>query len=256
VTRCKLPLILAVATLVAGCHLFGEDKPAIDRWGGLMGEQRYQWDAEPGIDVATGAAVPVRAYIESRMLAQAMGSLDYVYPGFSRAVPPTDDPNLQPNTNHPRDDALIGNSRYHVLSLNRTGATVRAIVCNYDYAVAAEQGDNKYESVAEGRSEPQGIDALRITLSAPAEPSTLPPQAGPSPAPGDDVFGDWRITAFEFPTKPYFRAQWPTYGADVAKCVEKAPDSPERRAFLINGNHPRSDFPTSPPSPGWPEKKD
>jgi hypothetical protein len=26
-----------------------------------------------------------------------------------------------------------------------------------------------------------------------------------------------------------------------------------RRAFLTNGEHPRSDFPTSPPNPGWPE---
>ncbi|MDT5112086.1 MAG: hypothetical protein QOE20_3976 [Mycobacterium sp.] len=255
-TRCKLPLILAVSTLVAGCHLFGDDQAAIDRWGGLLSDLRYQWDAEPGIDVTTGAAIPVRAYIESRILAQSTGNLDYAYPGFTRAVPSDGDPNLRPNVNHPRDDALIGNSRYHILSLNRTGATVTATVCNYYYTLASEQDDDKYESAAAGRSEPQGVDALRITLSAPPEPSPLPPQVGPSPAPSADVFGDWRITEFEFPTKPGFASQWPNYDADEAKCVENAPDSPERRTFLVSGEHPRSDFPTSPPSPGWPEKKD
>jgi hypothetical protein len=253
-----LTCIAAASLLLAGCHLFSGNQPSIDRWGGLLSDLRYQWDAEPAIDVATGAAVPVRAYIESRMLAQSMGSLDYTYPGFARAVPSDGDPNLRPNVNHPSNRALVGNSRYHILSLNRTGGSVTATVCNYLFAVASEQDNGKFESVAaRWDKEPKGVDAMRITLTAPAdESSPLPPQTGTSPAPGDDVFGDWRIAGFEFATNPGFASQWPTYDVDVAKCIDKAPDSPERRAYLLSGEHPRSDFPTSPPSPGWPEKTD
>jgi hypothetical protein len=38
----------------------------------------------------------------------------------------------------------------------------------------------------------QGIDTLRVRLTAPS--NELPPQAGPAPAPAVDVFGDWKIT--------------------------------------------------------------
>lgn len=239
--------------VLAGCQLFGDDKPAIERWSGVLAEMRYQWDAEPGIDVDMGAAVPVRAYLESRELAESMGNLDFAYPGFTRAVPSGPDPNLRPNVGYPPSKPYVGNMRYHLLALHRTGDAVTATVCKYGYTVASEDGNGKFRSVSAGRSEPKGIDAERITLAAPiSEPSPLPPQAGPLPAPSDDVFGDWRITEFLFATKPGFASQWPTYDADLAKCVEKAPDSPERRAYLVDGAHPRSDFPTSPPSPGWP----
>ena len=248
--------------MLAGCHLFNHREPAIQRWSGLLGDLRYQWDAEPGIDVLTGAAVPVRAYVESTMLAQSMGNLDYVYPGFTHAVPP-DPPDagwgLRPNVNHTLDTALVGNAQFHILSLTRTADVVTATVCNYDYSVAHQVGDNKdngkFESIARGSgSQPKGIRAERITLTAPnLESSPLPPQAGPSPAPSDDVFGNWRITGYLFSSsQPGFNSQWPTYDADRAKCVDKAPDPPERRAFLTDGEHPLSDFPTSPASPGWP----
>jgi hypothetical protein len=263
--RCRLvaPIVVA-STLLAGCHLFDNREPAIQRWGGLLSDLRYQWDAEPGIDVLTGAAVPVRAYIESRWLAGSMGNLDHAYPGFTRAVPP-DPPNagwgLRPNVNHKLDTALIGNAQYHILSLTRSADVVTATVCSYDYAVARQADDGKdadnFESVARRLEwRPKGIYAERVTLAAPGdESSSMPPQAGPSPAPSDDVFGNWRITGYLFSTsQPGFSSQWPTFDAELAKCVEKAPDPPERRAFLTDGNHPRSDFPTSPPSPGWPAK--
>jgi hypothetical protein len=254
--------VVVASTVLAGCHLFGDRQPSIQRWSGLLSDLRYQWDGEPGIDILTGAAVPVRAYIESRLLAGFMGSLDYAYPGFSKAVPP-DPPDagwgLRPNINHALDTALVGNSKYHILSLSRSADTVTATVCNYDYAVAHNAEDSKdgdkFESVARGSGrQPKGISVARLTLAAPKdESSPLPPQAGPSPSPSVDVFGDWRITGYLFSTsQPEFNTQWPTFDADLAKCVERAPDPPERRAFLTEGEHPRSDFPTSPASPGWP----
>jgi hypothetical protein len=249
-TRVAAALIASMT--MAGCHVFDSDEKKIDRWGGILSDLRYQWDAQPGIDVTTGAAVPVRAYIESRVLATAMGDLEFAYPGFAEAVAPDGDPNLRPNINHPRQDPLVGNSRYHFLSMDRTGATVIATLCSYDYTVAEEDG-GQYRSVAAGTNQPQGIDAVRVTLRAPADgSSTLPPQSGPSPAPSDNVFGGWRITDYEFSTRDGFRTRWPAYDEVVAKCVDSAPDPPDRREALVNGEHPRSDFPTSPPAPGWP----
>jgi hypothetical protein len=60
--------------LLTGCHLFNDDEPSIDRSSGPLSEQRYQWTASPGIDLVTGPAVPIRAYMESRMDAQTMGA--------------------------------------------------------------------------------------------------------------------------------------------------------------------------------------
>jgi hypothetical protein len=51
-----------------------------------------------------------------------------------------------------------------------------------------------------------------------------------------------------------FAEAWPTYEADKAACVENAPDPAPVRAAIIDGTHPRSEFPTSPASPGWPER--
>jgi hypothetical protein len=196
-------------------------------------------------------------------LAGSMGNLDYAYPGFTRAVPP-DDPDdgawdIRPNINHALDTALIGNSKYHILSLSRSADTVTATVCKYDYSVAHQakdsKDDDKFESVARRSGwQPKGIFVERVMLAAPKDGSSpLPPQAGPSAAPSDDVFGNWRITGYLFSTsQPGFKSQWPTFDSDLAKCVDKAPDPPERRAFLTDGEHPRTDFPTSPPQPGWP----
>jgi hypothetical protein len=255
----KLLVISVVASpALAGCHLLDNRQPSIQRWADLLSDLRYQWDGEPGIEVLTGPAVPVRAYIESWMLAQSMGNLDYAYPGFTHAVP-TDPPDggwsLRPNVNHTLSNAVIGNARYHILSMNRSADIVTATVCNYDYSVAKQLDNGQFQSVARDFDrQPKGIRTERVSVAVPSEQSSsLPPQAGPSPAPSNDVFGNWRVTAHLFLTsQPGFKSQWPTFDADLAKCVDKAPDPPERRAFLTDGEHPRSNFPTSPASPGWP----
>ena len=77
-------LIVVASVALAGCHLFENRQPSIERWSGSLSDLRYQWDAEAGIDVLSGAAVPVRAYMESWMLAQSAGNLDYAYPGFTQ----------------------------------------------------------------------------------------------------------------------------------------------------------------------------
>ena len=255
---------LIATTVLAGCHLIDGQGP-IERWSGLASDLRLHWSAEYGIDILTGAAVPVRAYTESAMLAHYMGNIDYAYPGFTRAVPPNapNDSsdigarNRRPRLDRPVPKALIGNERYHILSLARSGRNITATLCNYRYAVGMPADNGMFKSVQTGVGDSRGIYAERVTLVAPVDESALlPPQSGPQPAPSNDVFGDWQITGSlnGFSSHlPEFKTQWPTYQADGATCVDKAPDPPERRTFLIDGEHPRGDFPTSPASPGWPE---
>lgn len=259
---------LTILTLLTGCHLFNDDEPSIDRSSGPLSEQRYQWTAGPGIDLVTGPAVPIRAYMESRMDAQTMGTIDYAYPGFDRAVATKSadgDQDLFGSNLRPDEDtgavsrAAVGNNRFLIQSLTRSGQTVTATLCNYRYGLAHEQENGTFVSVLNKAVNDQGIDTLRVRLTAPADESNnaLPPQAGPAPAPAVDVFGDWKITGLltDFGRlHPDFPKVWPTYEADLATCIEKAPDLLERRAFLKEGEHPRTDFPTSAPSPGWPKR--
>ena len=256
-------LILVVSMVLAGCSLFDTRQPEHQRWSGLVSDLRVQWGAEPGIDLVTGVAVPVRAYLESFQLAQFTAIPDDLYPGFTRAVPPNEPEgpdasarDRRPTLTHPIRSALIGNIRFHIRSVQRSGRNVAVTVCHYNYGAAEQQANGAYSSlVAGGPADSSGISAIRVMLVAPADESAsaLPPQNGPAVAPGNDVFGDWQVTGRLTSSSSSSRAQWPTYEADDAACVETAPDPLDRRAFLLDGEHPRSDFATSPPSPGWPE---
>lgn len=256
-------LILLASTIFVGCTRQHGSQESVQRWSGVLADLRVQWDAEPGIELVTGVAVPVRAYLESRLLAQYVGKLDQTYPGFARAVPPNepkDSPNIsardrQPPLEYPLGAPLFGNIGYHIQAVERSGRDVTVTVCNFNYAVA-EQHDGKFAAfVTGGPIETRGLNTVRVLLTGPANESTaaLPPQAGPANSPETDVFGEWQVTGFLVATgTEYVKPQWPDFEADRATCEKKAPDPLERRAFLLDGEHPRSDFPTSPPSPGWP----
>jgi hypothetical protein len=266
--RTLAAIMMAASTVLTGCQLFSSRQPAIQRWSGPVGDLRAQWSAEPGIDLLNGPAVPLRAYIESRWLAQWAGSLDYAYPGFTDAVPPNDEgtstigagqrrPSVETHLTSP----LIGNEQFHILSVNGSGRDVLATICNYTYSVSKRNDDGTYFSVAsKAVREPRGTYAEQVSLIAPAEQAQppLPPQEGPATSPDADVFGGWKVTgnlSSISTDRPGFANAWPKYDADTQSCVDQAPDPPARIAFLINGNHPRDEFPTSPASPGWPEKE-
>jgi hypothetical protein len=258
-----LTTIAMIGGVVTGCHASGSEQSEVQRWSGVVKDVRVQWTAEQGIDLVNGPAVPLRAYVESRSLAQSMGNLDYAYPGFEEAVKPnTDDgtgvgtDSRRPNTDGKVPVNLVGNEQNRILSLDRRGQAVVATYCQYTYTLAHQLVGDNYEAAQAGVGESRGIYVQRVVLDEPPTGhSSLPPQRGPEPAPSRDVFGGWKVSRFlsSFDVKqPDFGVVWPTYDADLASCVAKAPDPPERRAFLIDGEHPRSDFPTSPPSPGWP----
>jgi hypothetical protein len=172
---------------------------------------------------------------------------------------PKDSPNIsardrQPLRDYPLDAPWFGNFGYHIQAVERSGRDVTVTVCSFNYAVA-EQRDDKFVAFNDvGPIETRGIGAARVFMTAPANESTiLPPQAGPASSPVNDVFGDWQVTGFLVATGlDYVTPQWPDFRADREACVAKAPAPLDRRTFLLTGEHPRSDFPTSPASPGWP----
>ncbi|MDO3635906.1 hypothetical protein [Mycolicibacterium arseniciresistens] len=205
--------------------------------------------------------------MESRFIAETTGKIDDAYPGFQAAVPPNELPasgdidarNRRPRTDYPLTFPLIGNVRFHLRSAEESDSKVTVQVCQYLYNLAEEGDGNEFRPVIEdGSSGSAGIIAQRLTLIAPNNQSDSVHirQEGPASAPYDDVFGDWKIVGFLAATSPSSKAVWPTMEADHAACVAEAPDPVQRRQFLMTGEHPRSDFPTSPPSPGWPRPSD
>ncbi|HEX2213196.1 MAG TPA: hypothetical protein VHH12_07055 [Mycobacterium sp.] len=266
----KYCVVLASVLTFVGCESSRDAAPGIDRKSGPLADERYQWTAAAGIDLLTGPAVPIRAFVESRLDAQAMASLDYAYPGFDEAVAnpaPGEEHDMLTNNLRPDEDrsagasasdsVRIGNDRLRIQSLTHDGNDVTAIVCHYRYGLAIEQQNGEFVSVVHDSVNDDGIEAMMVKLRAPAQGSEpLPPQSGPAPAPTADVFGGWKIVGFLNGIRspePDFDKVWLTFDADTATCVEHAPEPPARRAFLSEGEHPRSDFPTSPPVPGWPE---
>lgn len=264
--RALSALLLTTSTALTGCHVFSSNPPAIERWSGPVADLRTQWTSATGVDLLSGPSVPVRAYLESRWLAQWAGNMDYAYPGFTEAVAPNvDEPSdigasqRRPQVSSHLADPFVGTDHFRILSIIGSDRDMTAIVCNYTYSMSTKNDDGTYSSVARTQTrEPRGIFAERISLSTPLETQpALPPQEGPAPAPSANVFGGLQITGnlSSISTElPGFAKVWPTYDADTQACVEQAPDPPARIAFLINGNHSRDDFPTSAPSPGWPEK--
>jgi hypothetical protein len=134
----------------------------------------------------------VRAYLESRWLAQWAGSLDYAYPGFSDAVPPnvegTSDigaSQRRPVVDTHLSSPLIGDEQFRILSITGSGR-LTATICNYTYSVVKPNADGTFCSAARTESrEPRGIFAEQILLTPPSTPAnpTLPPQKDRLPLP-------------------------------------------------------------------------
>jgi hypothetical protein len=112
-------IALTLMTPLTTCN---DGEPRIDRSSGPLAEQRFQWIAGRGIDLLSGPAVPIRAYIEARSDVDTMGNIDYAYPGFEQAVAADSVDgdqqifvrNLRPDARDPVDKAPVGNDRFHV----------------------------------------------------------------------------------------------------------------------------------------------
>lgn len=257
-------------------------------WPPEANEFRFHWAGAPGVDLANGPAVALRAYVESyRLTAFAGGDQSAVYPGFMRATAestgPSDDPGsllqlwyVRPKTRADNEAngvkyvprQIYGYQPTYVLDLTRQESGYRATVCLGLYSVyrTADDDRTKYFSTITNPTTGQplhgdggGIEIWRVELTDTgpqantAPPMPALPQIGPQPAPVDDVFGPWFITGNS-------SGVWGPVGGNTEQidtpearqqCAAAMPDDAAARTAMSTGFH------TAPPPhgdaiPGWP----
>lgn len=233
--------------------------------------------------MTTGPAMVVRAYLESYGVAQATFNADNVYPGFNRATPENQPregnylfqlvnirPMGYPFTATPRDAVPhFGYEALHFLELTAVGQGYRAIVCSGTYAefIASTTRPGKFVSVSvsdkDGQPYRRGSSGVRVNqveltqhdarvgLNPPA-PQTVP-QHGPLPAPDQDVFGNWFITAagdaFWGPVNDPKSSR-----RDLEQRCEAAMPLPEAERLAMMTGFKDQPPPHGQAEPGWPLK--
>ncbi|MCV7225883.1 hypothetical protein [Mycolicibacterium komossense] len=168
---------------------------------------RFHWSAEPGIDLYSGPAVPIRAYSESFYIINLLADPDAGYPGFSRAisVPPDQVGKRRFNNPRPQGTSVISNYGDYVnkplygtmylliMRITPTPTGFSTLVCDTRAGLYLIGPDGKY--VPRWKSTSLGPAVIRIdftnqsTAGATAPSSPTAPQRGPLPAPAEDVFG-------------------------------------------------------------------
>lgn len=187
--------------------------------------------------------------------------MDYLYPGFDRAVAPNQ-PVGSPSSTialwpepGKADRTMAGTDFVHILRIDQTGRDVATVMCRLTYGSAWQQQNDMYRIQTPNSGGATALIMERLNLVAPSDSDAerLPPQNGPALYPTTDVFGGWRIVGSlsEF-SQSKVNPEWPEFIQDQAACAARAPESLERREYLTSADRPRSDFPTLPASPGWP----
>lgn len=257
-----IALSFALIGLVA-CAESDVTPPQDGHWSGVLADVRVQWSAAEGIDLTTGPAVAVRAYLESYNLVQLSGSFAKAYDGFESAVPENEPPDdvanpaafdRRPTTDVPVSAPLSGNIKFRVQSESVAPDTANVVVCSFTYGLGEKQGDGQYESVATGGPlDSRGIAGIRLDLEPPADaPPIEQPQAGAALSPASNVFGGWKIVG-RLDSKSAGQ-EWPEAEAVQRACIAEAPDPLPIRNNLLQGPRPlEGNFEGNSPAPGWPE---
>lgn len=261
----------------------GDSTPIYPNWPPEAEEFRFHWSASPGIDLETGSAVAVRAYLESyRLIGLAGGDLSAAYPGFLRATPENvqaQDPgdlfqlgHLRPDTRPERETGehvdierrYYGYQPTHILSLLPEGDGYRATVCVGAYSVY-RFAHHRFSSIM---SDPQtgellygdrqNVEIWRVELTdngpvaSEAAPSPSAPQRGPLPGPAEDVFGRWHFTGTSSGLWGPNDNPEDVDPPEIRKqCEDAMPDDASARAAMAGGFHDTPP-PHGDPIPGWP----
>lgn len=201
------------------------------------------WTGEKAVDLVTGPAPAVRAYIESFFLVRLTGDDKYLYPGFDGAV--ADE--WRPGTGDPAGKPWVGTVTNHLLSLSRNDSDVSVIGCMYTYGAASPDGKGEYEAHGAPIGAPEGgISAFKVTLAGNSGTAgAIPPQTGPARTPVDDVFSGYRVTGYwggYFEGDSMNNWNWPEREQATEECIAKAPDPFERRNYLLENSLPQSTF--------------
>jgi hypothetical protein len=224
--------VVAVLVMVAACRSESAPPPTSPtptaqqpaNWPRSLNDFRFRWTADPGFDLDTGWAVPLRAYVESLRIIYYTRNMDAGYPGLTRATPepvekfsrewqkltlPQRDirGDMGPVDVDNPDHRFVGNEDLRVLKAEPIASGFRAFVCDGTFEVFKGSGGSKlapvyFDSTTIG-ADPDFVNMAvwriefsdkdpRVGASPPAAPKS--PQRGPLPAPRHDVFGPWFVT--------------------------------------------------------------
>lgn len=197
-------------------------------WRANLADFRFRWTAEPGIDLVSGPAVPLRAYVESWRVVLMESNMGAAYPGFEAAVPenqeltyenfirPREVPPYMLTSTRPMMDEdqdklsrgnwarytskrYYGNELLRILSLKRVPGGWQAYVCDGLYKVFRNDGTG-YSPVTSlpGWEGPPGeplkdIRLWHVEISDAEGSVTANDQSGEDPRPAQNVFTPWRI---------------------------------------------------------------
>lgn len=225
--KCLLALAIALTVPIAGCGTPPHQPPAPSstqpkhNWPPLLYDFRFRWTAEPGFDLTTGWAIPLRAYLESWLIISHTDDFDAGYPGYLRATPELLERGstewahtpyakryirgFKDKPTHGNVKPTVGNETLHVLRVEPIPTGFRAFVCDMTFGVYLRSPDG-YTPIAyeyarkSGRADAGNVKTWRIEFSdktaaangSPPQPGR--PQFGPLPAPTTDVFGPWFVT--------------------------------------------------------------
>lgn len=253
-------------------------------WPATLNEFRFHWTAEPTIDLTTGPAIPIRAYLEAYDVASYSRDLANLYPGFLRATPPNDELDghyiaqlawIRPFNGREvkPEDALdhFGYKPFHLLRIDRIGNGHRAIVCEGDFAnfVPSETHPDKFIYVGADPRTAQlppattGVHVIRLEFTendprvgTTPPPAVTAPQRGPDPAPNQDVFGNWFFTGVSSSIWGRIdsadREILPSPELE-RQCSERLPYTETERVAMMTGFKDRPP-PHGQAEPGWPVK--
>lgn len=197
-------------------------------WRANLADFQFRWTAEPGIDLVSGPAVPLRAYVESWRVVLMESNMGAAYPGFEAAVPENQEltyenfirprevpPYMLTSTRPTLDESygdiyrsdrqrytskrFYGNELLHIQSLKKVPGGWQAYVCDGLYKMFRDDGD-RYSPVTtlpgwEGQpSEPlKDIRLWHVEISDAEGAVTARDQEGDASQPAQNVFTPWRI---------------------------------------------------------------
>jgi hypothetical protein len=275
-------VVLVVALGLSGCNDARQpaapSTPAafstIPNWPATQGGLRFRWSSAEGIDLETGIAVPLRAYVESHELIVKTYDMSAGYPGFERAVPGPQwrprtslqmpwipDPLTPPDISW-RDQRWFGDVYFHILRIKSQDNKFRVTMCTNGNSVYKATPDNRYELRGRaGRKLPWMI-TVEMTDREPRSGSNPPPdpagpQEGPQPAPLGDVFGRWTITRRSGDGRLWWYPNATKYTEEpdgeelLRRCETEMPIPADQRPDVLPEFHDSAP-PMEPAVPGWP----
>lgn len=200
----------------------------------------FRWTADDQFDPLSAEGTFVRAYVESFVIANSGQSMSWAFPGFLEASPQGIEKEVLEVSSEVATNQLIGTSVFSALSRKNRGQLTRVVLCEFGFKSSLDY--TSHGSFWRTYPRYSWATVIEFTRSGKEPPAR---QRGDARRPSDNVFGDWKVTDFEYLAvgKEYYPEM---EGCDAKPRPAGVPPEEELRG---TGPTPR---PPEPPTPGWP----